>query len=174
MAPEDLMLRYQNGEAAAFDALYAQFSGRVRGHLLLRLRDGARADEVLQSIFLKLHRSRHQYQTGSPFAPWLFAITQSVLIDSLRSDAKNPARPSAEDPEVTLNSIADAPSKGNELDALGILERLDPPSREVLEWRYLKELSFEQIASRLGLGPESARQRVSRAVRKLRATGVRP
>ncbi len=174
MAPEDLMLGYQQGDAAAFDALYAAFSGRVRGYLLSRLHQPERADEVLQSVFLRLHRARHQYKPGSPFAPWLFTITQSALIDAIRREGRNPARPSAEEPDATLDDLAVTAPAGEDpgLQRLGLLEKLDPANRELLEWRYMNELSFEQIASRLGLSPDSARQRVSRAIRKLRQMGA--
>ena len=166
------MLRYQEGDAQAFDALYAQFAGRVRGYLLSRLRSESLADEALQSVFLKLHRARHKYKRGSEFAPWLYTITQNTLTDRLRSERRNAAAPGHESPEPALESIAspsDAQSTQAHFERLsGHLEKLDSEQRQVLEWRYFQDLSFEVIASKLNITAASARKRVSRALGRLK------
>ncbi len=179
MLPDEaLMMQYQAGDVTAFDALYSRHAGRVLGYLLQRISIRARAEEVLQAAFLKLHRSRHLYDPRQPFGPWFFKLLQNVLNDALRSERRNPVRPGAEEATGALENMAD-PSASPEaagnaqgassLLAASLLERLDAPQRKLLELRYLRGLSFDAIAGTLGITAASARQRVSRAVRRLRA-----
>lgn len=165
---EVLMEMYQSGDAQAFDALYSRHSGRVLGYLAASLRDRQAAEELLQACFLKLHRFRHQYRSRDPFGPWFFALIRNTLTDSRRKEKRNPSAPWAEDPSPVLEALVApapvTPDSGSEK----LLARLDAPHREVLELRYSKDLSFEAIATHLGISSASARQRVSRAIRKLR------
>ncbi|MFN7685871.1 MAG: RNA polymerase sigma factor [Oligoflexia bacterium] len=172
---ESLMKLYQSGDAHAFNTLYARHSGQVLGYLVTRIGDRARAEEILQAVFLKLHRARHQYHPSQPFGPWFFSLIRTQLIDALRREFKNPARPGHEAPEAVLETLSEPqaenpPGTGQDpVLAQPLLDRLEPPHREVLELRYLREFSFEAIAARLGISSASARQRVSRAVKKLRS-----
>jgi RNA polymerase sigma factor (sigma-70 family) len=166
------MVKYQSGEAQSFDALYTRHSARVLGYLINRLKSRLQAEEALQNAFLKLHRFRHHYRAGEPFGPWFFTLVQNTLVDLQRREGRNPATPEREDPTAALEALlapsaASASGTGN-LAAEDWLSRLDKDQREALELRYLKDLSFETMAARLGISASSARQRVSRAIRKLR------
>jgi len=169
---EALMEMYQSGDAQAFDALYARHSGRVLGYLTSRLKDKQAAHEVLQASFLKLHRFRHQYHLADPFGPWFFALIRNTLTDSKRKENRNPSAPWAEDPSSVLEALVAPAPVAPDTRSESLLANLDAPHREVLELRYSKDLSFEAIATRLGISAASARQRVSRAIRKLR--GLHP
>lgn len=166
---EALMVMYQSGDAQAFDALYSRHSSRVLGYLMAQLKDRPAAEELLQASFLKLHRFRHQYRPSEPFGPWFFTLIRNTLTDSRRQKKRTPSTPSSEDPRLLLDSLqAPTPASPGSVSEQ-LLSHLEAPHREVLEMRYLKELSFEAIATRLGISAASARQRVSRAIRKLKA-----
>src|ERR1035437_9350881 len=96
---EDLMALYQTGDVAAFEALYRRHSGRVFA-FLQRKTSPQSACDLLQEIFLKLHRSRHQYSIQYPFLPWLFAITRNALVDSARLNESKIARNSVAEVDV--------------------------------------------------------------------------
>jgi len=163
------MLKYQQGDPQAFDALYAQFSGRIRGFLHARVKPPEAADEVLQAVFMNIHRARHQFREGMAFGPWLFTITQNALRDRLRKEKRNPAVPGHDSPEAQLEQVA-APAAAHTAANLD-LSAIDTASRELLEWRYSQDLSFDQIAARLKISAASARKRVSRAIQNLRKMG---
>src|SRR5438552_15732516 len=42
------------------------------------------AEDIVQEILLAVHLKRHTWDSGAPFAPWLFAIGRNKLIDMLR------------------------------------------------------------------------------------------
>src|SRR5689334_13553329 len=68
---ENLMLAYQNGNEEAFQILYQRHHRRVYGYLLAKLKTKQLVEEAFQTTFLKLHQSRHHYDSKLPFTPWL-------------------------------------------------------------------------------------------------------
>src|SRR6266481_6073957 len=88
LSDEELMALYQQGEEVAFNRLYLRYSDRVYGFLRKRLRDPQAANDVFQASFLKLHRSRDQFNPSFMFAPWLFAVVRTVLLD-WHKDSRN-------------------------------------------------------------------------------------
>jgi DNA-directed RNA polymerase specialized sigma24 family protein len=79
---EDLMELYKLGNTIAFDILFQHNSGPVLGYLKRRISKDKQAQDILQDIFLKLHRSKHQYdrtwQLSQVFGYWgpLLALLQ--------------------------------------------------------------------------------------------------
>jgi RNA polymerase sigma factor (sigma-70 family) len=158
---EELMIAYQLGEAEAFEELYSRHAPRVLSFLRKKVRGEALARDVFQSTFLKLHKFRARYDSAFPFAPWLFTICRSELLDALKkSHIKQ---------EVLVEEVPETESSVFEPDAPEIdLERLSVIQKQAVELRYQQDFSFEEIAERLETSPGNARKLVSRAVRALR------
>jgi RNA polymerase sigma factor (sigma-70 family) len=83
-ALDRLMREYQGGSLAAFEALYRALAPRVNGFIRARVRDNARASDLLQETFLELHRSRHTYLPGQSVNGWAFGIAQNVISTKCR------------------------------------------------------------------------------------------
>ena len=166
---EGLMLAYQAGNVLAFEELYRRNRRKIWGFVHSKIRDSARAEDVFQAVFLKLHHSRAQYREGFAFTPWLFVIARSVVTDSLRAGRVRVGEVSAGE---EIEDIAEAtPDLGSEV--VIPMDQVSALDRKALELRYEQDLSFEEMAQALGVSSQSARQRVSRAVRALRvALGV--
>ena len=154
------MQAYQLGTEEAFEELYRRYAGRVFGFLKSKTRDEALAQDIFQSTFLKLHRSRASYNSMFPFLPWLFTICRSEMLDAFRKKA----RTKEDSVEAIYEIKIDEANEVSQLD----LSSLPPKQKEALELRFQQGLSFEEIATRLQTGTGNARQLVSRAVRFLR------
>jgi RNA polymerase sigma factor (sigma-70 family) len=89
-------------------------------------------------------------------------VARSVLIDAQRKSSRM-----KEDLNPDLVERAAAPQE-TEIRPLPETGSLPSHQKEALELRYLKGLSFEEIAGRLETSPANVRQLVSRAVRQLR------
>src|SRR5438046_324640 len=98
---EELMSLYQTGEYSAFEIIYSRHSGRVFEYLRKRTAVET-ARDLLQEIFLKVHRSRGQYSSQYPFLPWLFAISRNVLFDFLRLNETRVSQASAGDASLEI------------------------------------------------------------------------
>lgn len=166
LSDEELMVLYQNGDSSAFEVLYRRYSGRVLGYLQKRV-DSHSASDLMQEIFLKVHKARHQYSNQYPFLPWLFATTRNTLIDFFRLQ-ENKIRTRSESLQEMPYDQMGAPWTA---DLAFALESLPVQQRRAIELRYRDDWTFEQIASELETSPLNARQIISRAIRKLRSKG---
>ena len=191
-----LMQLYQQGSIAAFDELYRRHSPKAYGYIRPRLVSRQQADDVLQSCFLKLHQSRHQFDPAQPFLPWFWSVLRSVHADALRRDLRNPAKANASEDDArkkweslpaehsaaSTSELASSselapksasanrgPSPDDSISASEILAGLSPDQRRLLELRTGRELSFEEIGAELSIAPATARQRFSRLVKSLKA-----
>lgn len=162
---EELMECYKMGEAIAFDILFERHSGRVQGYLQKKLSSPKEAQDLLQEVFFKLHRARHQYNGTLPFSPWLFSITRSIWLDHLKKrnleDATEQGKLEALQP-VHIARVSDT-GTGRE-----VLDQLPASQKEAVGLRVFDDATFEEIATRLSTSPENARQLVSRGLKKLR------
>jgi len=55
---EELMLAYQRGEAQAFEELFARYRTRLFTYLRRAIGDPVQAEDLLQTLFLRVHRAR--------------------------------------------------------------------------------------------------------------------
>ena len=164
---EQLMEEYKNGSMDAFEELYGRHKAKVYGYLSKRVRSRFDRDEIQQNIFLKLHRSRHNYNRSLPFLPWLFTICRSVMIDFLRSKEAKEGK-LVQDNGI-IDTIASAEKEASKIDTLSpAMEKLNKDQREAIKMRYGEDFSFEEIAKRLDTSVPNARKVLSRAVKKLR------
>ncbi len=155
--------------AAAFEVLFKRHSGLVLGYLKKRLFASKDAQDLLQEVFFKLHRSRHHYDSTLPFSPWLFSITRSVWLDEIKKRRIEQVI----EPEV-IEKIASPDSKLQAPEAttvgldLTVLRELPTTQKEAVSLRVIDEATFEEIALKLSTSPENARQLVSRGLKKLK------
>ena len=73
-----LMQRAQDGDREAFQALVADVGPSVMRYLRRRIPDPNEVEDVLQETFMAIYESRHTYECGRAFEPWLFAIARYV------------------------------------------------------------------------------------------------
>ena len=164
---EQLMELYKNGSMEAFEELYGRHKGKVYGYLGKRVKSRFDRDEIQQNVFLKLHRSRHSYNSSLPFLPWLFTICRNVLIDFMRSKEAKEGRLVQDD--GIIDGLSSAESEGSDIDVLApAMNELNEDQREAIRMRYGEDFSFEEIAEKLNTSAPNARQMISRAIKKLR------
>jgi len=163
-----LMVRYQGGDAGAFEALYSTLGPLLRRYLIALTRDAQRADDVLQDTFLQLHRSRRTYNPSRPVRPWAFAIARHMwLMDQRTRRRKAPAHQDLDTaPELPVPPEAEGLAREDELRR--VLAQLPADRTEALLLHHVWGFTFEEIGKMLGIRPGAARVRASRAMTALR------
>ncbi|WNG52670.1 RNA polymerase sigma factor [Archangium minus] len=164
---EELMERFCDGEHEAFEALFARHSGRVQGFLTRMVRDGPLAEDLLQTTFLSVIRSRGRYEPGTRFAPWLLTIAANAARDALRRRQHVEAYSQTGDatPSSVAPGVGDPGMRRRLQDAL---QQLPPDQREAVILNKVEGWSFEEIASMRGISVVAARVRAHRGYEKLR------
>jgi len=164
---EALMEAYQNGDREAANRLIECVSPALHRYLAVQIADRRHADDLLQDVWLRIHRSRHTYRPGEPVLPWVYAIARHVRIDGYR-------RREFERRESTLDGVAEpampaAPDRSSVPDLEYLLASLPESQREVISLLKISGLSLEETARVTQSSIGSVKQKAHRAYEKLRA-----
>lgn len=174
---EELMLRYRDGDAGAFDLLYARHKGGVYRYLLRQCRDAGSAEELFQDVWMNLIRARARYTVQAKFTTYLYRLAHNRLIDHYRRNAATVIVAFEREGEDALDALADesALPVGEGLDArraatrlLELVAELPGPQREAFLLQQEGGMSVEQIADATGVTRETAKSRLRYAMSKLR------
>jgi RNA polymerase sigma-70 factor, ECF subfamily len=165
---EELMERYVDGDATAFDQLYQNVSPKLLGYLLRLTRHRERAEDLLQITFAKIHRARASYLRGAPLLPWVLSIARRSFFDERRAaksrteDLSNDGtlpEPRQEDDAVP-NDLSEALERA--------LDAMPEAYREAIQLTKITGLSMTEAADVLGTTPTAVKLRVHRGYNLLR------
>jgi len=172
MEPElaALMQAYLEGRLEAFDALYAELAGRVRGYLLSLTRNGSLADDLTQETFLQMHRSRRTYEPGRPVTPWVFAIARHVYLMNRRSTSRRRRFEETVAADMRADEFArdDARAWAAADEVRRALGAVPADQRHAVLLHHVEGWTFGEIAARLGIRVNAAKTRAFRGIRKMR------
>src|SRR2546422_1214914 len=90
----DLLRRFVDGDAAAFETLFREFSPEVYRWIVRILRDRAAAEDALVEAFWRAHRGRARFDPSRSFGAWMRRIATHVAVDHLKR-ARRLGRPEA-------------------------------------------------------------------------------
>jgi RNA polymerase sigma-70 factor (ECF subfamily) len=164
----------QGGDLAGLEAIFGKYHRQLYAYLLAMLRSHHAAEDLTQDIFVKLHAQIGSYRFQSPFHHWLFRLARNQAIDHLRREKVRTTTSLDAEPVEGTALRERVPSKGE--DAAEILvgseraaqvraavENLPEGFREVVVLREWEDLSYEDIAERLGLSVGTVKSRLFRA-----------
>jgi RNA polymerase sigma-70 factor (ECF subfamily) len=87
---DDVVRRAQRGDRAAFAELFRRHRGDV-GRLVFRmLGPTADAEDVVQEVFLQVHRSLGEFRGQAKFTTWLHRVTVNVVLMVRRAARSRP------------------------------------------------------------------------------------
>jgi len=170
--PRELLILAKKGDRQAYGALYEIYLTPVYRFIFFRVRGRDEAEDLTQTVFLKVFQSLENFQLGStsPLAYFL-TVARNAVIDFWRK--KKEAR--LDDETEFFQNLAggEDASRSLELAEAGATVRrflalLDEEGREILTLRFLSELSHAEIASVIGKSEEAIRQIQCRALKKIR------
>lgn len=163
----ELWRRVLAGERAAFRVLHARFDGRLVLFLRSRCRPPLDADEIAQTVWLRVWERRAQWDSQKgKFINWLLQIASNERDTELRVLQRRPTRQIGEDCDQVAPCESE-PDPG--LQALrDCLKELGGPFVEVLKLRLLEELSDADLAGRLKITVTTVYTRASRGRAEVR------
>jgi RNA polymerase sigma-70 factor (ECF subfamily) len=164
-----LMERVRARDVDAFEALYDGYHRLVFGIALRIASDASAAEDITQSIFLKLWSAPEAFREGN-FSAWLSRVARNRALDAVRSRSN---RPTDEIP-------VDLPAEGTtdttvfaRIDAQrvrGALSGLNEEQRTPIEMGFFSGITHEEIARRTGVPLGTIKTRIRTGLRRLRET----
>lgn len=175
---EALMLRYQAGDAGAFDALYARHRGGLFRFIGRQCRSREHAEELFQEVWMNLIQARERYRVEAQFRTYLFTLAHNKLMDYFRRHGRveltlyeNSDEESAVD-RLVASRVDEPPVRAEASEQstaiLRAIEGLPAPQREAFLLHEEGGLSVEDIAAATGCSFEAAKSRLRYAIGKLR------
>lgn len=164
------------GDQRAYAELMNNYRDSLYFLLLKMTNDPVDAEDLTIEAFGKAFRNLHQYTPNYAFSTWLFKIASNNCIDFMRKKSKR-----LTSPEYSLSDdlygqeygeriASDAPdpeesiiSKQKSKLMRDIVDRLKPHYKLLVEMRYFKEMSYEEIAVELNLPLGTVKAQLFRA-----------
>lgn len=145
------------------EALWREFSRPLLGFLRKRTASAADADDLLQEVFMRIHRQISTLRDPSKLQGWVYRIARNVVIDHHRSRGKLPG--SDLDPE-TISDAAE-PAGRDVIDLTptlrGFVAELPVDYRDPLVRHEFQGQPLQEVAAALGLTLTATKSRVRRA-----------
>lgn len=174
VGPEQL--RWIGTDPELFELFYREHVEGLQRFVARRVGDRERAADLTAEIFLAAIDSAPRYRPrrGTPKA-WLYGIARVLVADDGRRRGRERAREKRlrgsalldEEDAARMDARLDAAARARELYAA--MDRLPAAERAVLELVALDELTVAEAAAAVGVRPVTARVRLHRARRRLRA-----
>ena len=152
-----------------FEEVYQECYERVYNTIYIRILNRENAEDIVQDTFIKAMKAYETYDPEiSSVSTCLNRIAVNTLTDHMRKK-KNTT--------VDIDECTELGEHDKELEALfddsakrayRILVKLKDTERELLMLRYKMELSFREIAERIGSNEKAVAKRVERLLLKCR------
>lgn len=184
---EDLMLiqKIRKGDQIAFEQLIEKYETKVF-HLAMRFtKNEEDAEEVLQDVFMTLHRKLELFQGKSAFSSWLYRIVVNAAFMKLRKRRQQPAvlledlaphtREKALDGEFYQENHVEKFTQNEEIKSvlLSAVNRLPEQYRSVFVMRDVNGFSNQETSEVLGLSVPAIKSRLHRSRLMLRKKLIR-
>lgn len=170
LSDQQLVLLSKEGDAAAFEALIGRYRPSLRQVFLTHNVSADDADDLLQETYIKLFLRLDSYNPTYTFGQWAYTIARNTFIDYCRTRHNEllqrelpksiPTDPSANPEQKVI--IAQ-----NNDQLMMRMAQLPLRYRHLIEMRFLNELSYEEIASQLGIPLGTVSTQIHRARAKL-------
>jgi RNA polymerase sigma-70 factor (ECF subfamily) len=175
----ELIEEFRNGDQSSFEELLSRYSNKVFSLASRLTRNTEDAEEVLQDVFVTVHRKIASFEGKSSFSSWLYRVTVNAAFMKLRKrrqDLSVPLEDIIQQPHSVAalkspeTAFVDAQSIRNQmLEALEIaIRKLPDDYRPVFILRDVDGLTSREVSKILDLTVPAVKSRLHRSRLMLR------
>jgi RNA polymerase sigma-70 factor, ECF subfamily len=177
----DVMLRVRAGDDSAFEYLVQKYRRQMVSFMYRMSHNTAAAEDLAQEVFLRVYRSRANYEASAKFTTWLYRIATNLAVNHARDtrherpentvNLDQPDSETGQTPDVPDGSLTVEESILRRERLAAIRERVQGlPERQrmaVVMHKY-QQMDYKQIAEVLKLSESATKSLLFRAYETLR------
>lgn len=178
LSDNELIVRYQDGDASCFEALLERYQAKVYGYIFSVVKDKETADDIFQDTFYKVIVTINsgQYKDENKFVHWVMRIAHNLIVDHFRRNNKMPMVPNKADGTDIVDNLKGQDDNAEHLimkkqtsqNIRRLVKMLPPEQRRVVILRHYGKCDFKDIAARTGVSINTALGRMRYAIINLR------
>lgn len=176
-AQRDLVLvkdAVENGSQKAYAELMGLYRDTIYFMLLKMTGHAEDAEDLTIEAFGKAFKNIAQYTPDYAFSTWLFKIASNNCIDHMRKKKKNVLVQESNEEISESGNVKNLPSETSDPEEnliknqkvklmREVVEKLKPRYKQLVELRYFKEFSYEEISEELDLPLGTVKAQLFRA-----------
>ena len=170
-AEAGLLARCRQGDQQAFRELVDRYKDLVFGLVSRSTSDRARAEDLAQEVFLRIHRGLPYFRGEATLTTWIYRIVLNLL--SQESQKRRAAREVALNPELPSHEPRAGDRAARDLELRDRLDkamaRLPAHYRLLIAGHYLQDVKYEDLAEALDIPLGTVKTHLHRAKQQLRA-----
>lgn len=157
-----LLLRFKNGDSAAFKELFDFLYKRlivVAGSILL---DKSQAEDVVSYTFLQICKNIDSFDEGKDGYNWIYKIAKNKALDINREYQANCEL----DESYAVGDIFD--SQNNKADLYTALRKLEKTEQKLIYMRFFEEKTYSEIGEELSISQQMVHKKIQEILKKLK------
>jgi RNA polymerase sigma factor (sigma-70 family) len=165
------------GDDEAFGLLYTAHVNQLYDYGLHFTSDSEQVKDCVQDLFVRLYANRRRLPAVENVRAYLYFSLKNMLFNMFRKEIEHDRLDTVE-PAFLIELSAETQLIESERlyeqkkRIVLIMENLTPRQREVLYYRFVEELPFEEICRLMQMNYQSVRNLLHRTIQKIRSTAA--
>ena len=158
----------RRGDESAFEALWTKYHGRIYHFVASTLFNPSVAEDITQTVFLRVWEKRAEIDLSRNFTSYIFTIAKNLVYRHterrlLHSKYVLYAQAISTEIDCSTEERIDADLLGEHIDRL--LEKLPESRRRIFVMNKIEGMSVAEIAAQLSVSQRSVETQIYRAVK---------
>lgn len=165
---KDFIESFKSGSSECFNKVFKDFVDPLYQFCYFRLDSKEDAEDLVEEILTKVYKNMTSFDDSkSSLKTWVYSIARNSLIDFIRSKKDNfELSDSIEDESINIDDITETQLNAESLKQA--LLKLSDFERQLVEMRFISEMSYDEIAVVTGKNSGALRVNLSRTLVKLK------
>lgn len=163
-----LLGQIQAGSEAAMRQIYTTYSKSVYAFVLSRLRDAARAEEIMVDTMHEVWKHPARFRGEAKFSTWVIGIARHKMLDVLRSRDAKSEELDEEMPSEDVTAFERVAEVEQRQGVQRCMEKLSNEHRECLHLVFYEDMSLAEVAEIQGVPENTVKTRMFHARQKIK------
>ena len=179
LTDEKLIDLFKNNEDRdAYTEIAIRFKDKLKSFAFRYTNDDALAEDLVQETLIKVYKKKHLYKPMGKFSTWIYTIIQNLAITEIRKKSRRGTFTFTELGNDDVEFIAKSPDNNNNTDNMNdknnnliiheSLQELDIEFRNIIIFRDIQELSYDEISKIIQIPLGTVKSRINRGRLKLK------